>query len=217
MTSQARSRTCAAAVNRFLPAALLVVLLGVPPYAVAQTADIQAGLRFDVSAAPLVVLSGDGLAPVLPHAGFSLGAGAELRAGSWIPARVGLAYFHVFPSAISTAGDLYRSFAGWDLSLEAGARVLSRKDGSPFGLDLLGGVSFGAARYPGTTVAFATFSTGLTLRADFSKSGSGGWRAVLPLSYILRPGARSFSAGLGMGWVHPPRRDAAATDRGGGG
>jgi len=212
MTFPARSRLGADMYRRLLTAALLAILLVAPPYVGAQ-----AGLHFDVSAAPLVVLSGDGLAPVLAHGGFSLAGGTELRSGGWIPARVQLEYYHVFPSAISPAGDLYRSWAGWDLALAAGAVLLSREDGAPFGLDLLGGVSFGAARYPGTTVAFATFSGDLSLRADFSIPGSGGWRAVLPLSYILRPGARSFSAGLGIGWLHPPRRGAAAAERGGGG
>ncbi|HSV57120.1 MAG TPA: hypothetical protein VLH39_08465, partial [Magnetospirillaceae bacterium] len=103
----------------------------------------------------------------------------------------------------------YRSWVGWDLSLAAGTVVLSRESGFPLGLDLLGGVSYGAARYPGTTVVFATFSADLTLRADFSRPGSGGWRAVLPLSFTLRPGARSFSAGLGIAWTHPTRRGPA--------
>jgi len=124
-------------------------------------------------------------------------------------------YYHVFPSAVSSAGDLYRSWAGWDLSLAAGARALSREDGATFGLDLLGGVSFGTAKYPGTTVAFATFSADLTVRADFSRPATGGWRAVLPLSYIVRPGARSVSAGLGIGWAHPPRRSTASAAPGG--
>ncbi len=216
MTRYRRSRTGVEAARYILPTALIAVLLGVSPGAVAQTSGRPAW-SIDVLAAPLLVLSGDGLAPVLPHAGLSLGAGSELRAGAWIPLRIQLEYFHVFPSAISSAGDLYRSWAGWDLSLAAGARALSRKDGAPFGLDLLGGVTFGAAKYPGTTVAFATFSADLTVRADFAKSGNGGWRAVLPLSWILRPGARSFSAGLGAGYVLPPVRRSGATVRGGGG
>lgn len=224
MTLFRRSRPGVEAARYLLPTALIAVLLGVSPGAAAQTPGPRAAdgrnasagpsLSFDVQAAPLLVLSGDGLAPVLPHAGFSMGAGTELRAGAWIPVRIQLEYFHVFPSAVSPAGDLYRSFAGWDLALGAGARVLSREGGAPFGLDLLGGVSFGAAKYPGTTVAFATFSADLTVRSDFAKSGNGGWRAVLPLSWIFRPGARSFSAGLGIGWVHPPRSRPASTGTG---
>lgn len=224
MTLFRRSRSFAEAARHLLSAALFAVLSCAAPGAAAQAAGaqtdggrIEAGRpawSFDVLAVPLAVLSWDGLAPVLPHAGFSLGAGTELRAGSWIPVRVGLEYFHVFPSAISSAGDLYRSFAGLDLSLAAGASLVSREGGAPFGLDLLGGVSFGTARYPGTTVAFAAFSADLCLRADFSRPGSGGLRAVLPLSYIFRPGARSYSAGLGIGWVHPPRSRLASTGSG---
>lgn len=213
-----------------MPALLLIWCIGAASGAAARTSGDQAAgvpgadvgsaagstvWSVDVLAAPRLVLSGDGLAPILPHGGFSLGAGTELRAGAWIPARVELSYFHIFPSAISSAGDLYRSFAGWDLAVAAGARVLSREDGAPFGLDLLGGVSFGAAKYPGTTVAFATFSADLTFRADFSMPGSGGWRAVLPLSWIFRPGARSFSAGLGAAYVLPPARRSGAPAPGG--
>lgn len=225
MTRSRRSRTGVEAARLHPPVALLAVFVCLASGAAAQTASarpagvlsddggIAAGRpawSIDVLAAPLLVLSGDGLAPVLPHGGFTFGAGTELRAGAWIPLRIQLEYFHVFPSAISSAGDLYRSFAGWDLALGAGARVLSREGGAPLGLDLLGGVSFGAARYPGTTVAFATFSADLTVRADFTKSGNGGWRAVLPLSWIFRPGARSFSAGLGAGYVLPPGRRSGA-------
>lgn len=208
----------------FVRAALAALLAAAAPKAAAQSEVSRSSdeeiaappdLRFDVQAAPLLVLSGDGLAPVLPHAGLSLGAGTELRAGMWIPVRIQMEYFHVFPSAVSSAGDLYRSFAGWDLSLAAGARVLSREGAAPLGLDLLGGVSFGAAKYPGTTVAFAAFSADLTVRADFAKPGSGGWRAVLPLSYIFRPGARSFSAGLGAGYVLPAVRRSGAAAPGG--
>jgi hypothetical protein len=227
MTLFRRSRIGVEAAARLLPTTLMAFLMGVSPGAAAQAAGTQAeggrieargpAWRFDVQAAPLAVLSGDGLAPVLPHAGFSLAAGGELRSGAWIPARIQLEYFHVFPSAVSSAGDLYRSWAGWDLSLASGARVLSRERGAPLGLDLLGGVSVGAARYPGTTVAFASFSADLTVRADFAKPGNGGWRAVLPLSYIFRPGARSFSAGLGAAYVLPAVRRSGAAAPGGDG
>lgn len=226
MTLFRRSRTGAFdGRTRFLvQAALAALLAAAVPGVAAQAAGSQAdggmaarrpAWSFDVQAAPRAVLSWDGLAPVLPHAGFSLAAGGELRAGAWIPARIQLEYFHVFPSAVSSAGDLYRSWAGWDLSLAAGARVLSREGGAPLGLDLLGGVSFGAARYPGTTVAFASFSADLTVRADFTKPGSGGWRAVLPLAYIFRPGARSFSAGLGADYVLPAVQRSGAPAPGG--
>ncbi len=208
MSRTRRPNAPAGRMRLLVPAALAALLGATAPVA-------AAGPRFEVQAAPLLVLSGDGLAPVLAHGGFSLGAGAELRAGAWIPFRARLGYFHIFPSAISTAGDLYRSFAGWDLAVASGARVLSREGDAPFGLDLLGGVSFGAAKYPGTTVAFATFSADLTFRADFSMSGSGGWRAVLPLSCIFRPGARSFSAGLGAAYVLPPARRAVTSPPGG--
>ena len=226
-----RPRTVARTARHLLTAVLLPVFIGAAAGAVAQSAETKAFvgqdvdrriaappiLRFDLEAAPRAVLSGDGLAPILPQAGFSLGAGMELRTVSWIPVRVGLEYFHVFPSAVSSAGDLYRSWAGWDLSLASGVSLVSREGGAPLGVDLLGGVSFGAARYPGTTVVFATFSADLMVRADFSKPGAAGWRAVLPLSYIFRPGARSFSAGLGAAYILPPLRSSGGGASGGGG
>lgn len=208
MTSVFRTRPGADAISLF--AALAVLSFGVFP------AAAQASVRFDVYAAPLFALSGDGLAPVLPHGGLTTGAGAELRAGEWIPARVQLGYFHIFPSAISSAGDLYRSWSGWALSLAAGGGVLTRESGRPFALDLLGGVSFGAARYPGTTVAFASFSVDLQARADFAEPGSGGLRLLLPLSYVWRPGARSFTMGLGAGWGFPARSRIGTAASGGG-
>ena len=67
-------------------------------------------------------------------------------------------------------------------------------------------------------MAFATFSADLTVRADFAEPGSGGLRLLLPLSYIWRPGARSFTVGLGAGWSFPAgRRSGADSGAKGGG
>ena len=117
MTSVFRTRPGADAKSLF--AALAVLSFGALP------ASAQATVRLDAQAVPVLALSGDGLAPILAHGGVKVGAGAELRAGVWIPARVQLGYFHILPSAISPAGDLYRSWAGWELSLAAGAGVLA--------------------------------------------------------------------------------------------
>ncbi len=189
-----------------------MVILAFP----SNRAYAQAEVRFDAFAGPLFALSGDGLAPVLPHAGLSAGAGAELRSGFWIPIRLEIGYFHVFPSSISPAGDLYRSWAGWELSLAAGVRALEKGGGLPFALDFLGGASFGADRYPGTTVAFASFSLDVLARAGFANPGRGGFRVLLPLSYVFRPGARSFSAGLCAGWEFAPPKGRGAGKSGAG-
>lgn len=195
-----RSRGGGRALSRIAPLVLLLAA-GLAPVAVAQT-----DVRFDAFALPLFALSGDGLAPVLPHAGVNAGVGTELRAGMWIPARLQVGYFHVFPSVMDSAGELYRSWAGWTLSFAAGARALRRSERLPFSLDLLAGVSFGADHYPGTTVAFASFSVDALARADFARTGRGGLRFLMPLSYVFRPGARSFSVGLGAGWGFAPLR-----------
>lgn len=189
---------------------VLLLAAGLAPAAVAQT-----DVRFDAFALPLFALSGDGLAPVLPHAGVSAGMGTELRAGMWIPARLQLGYFHIFPSLMDSAGEFYRSWAGWTVSFASGARVLRSLGPRPLALDLLAGVSFGADHYPGTTVAFASFSVDALARADFAKAGCGGLRVLMPLSYVFRPGVRSFSVGLGAGWLFKPisigaRRAAAS-------
>ena len=165
----------------------------------------QTDVRFDAFAMPLFALSGDGLAPVLPHGGISAGVGTEIRSGVWIPARLQAGYFHIFPSLMDSAGELYRSWAGWTLSFASGAQVLKALGTRPFSLDLLAGVSFGADHYPGTTVAFASFSVDALARADIARSRRGGLKLLMPLSYIFRPGARSFSAGLGAGWGFAPR------------
>ena len=193
-----RSRGGGRALSRIAPLVLLLAA-GLAPAAVAQT-----DVRFDTFALPLFALSGDGLAPVLPHAGVSAGVGTELRAGMWIPARLQVGYFHVFPSLTDSAGELYRSWAGWTLSFASGAQVLRPLGSRHLALDLLAGVSFGADHYPGTTVAFASFSIDALARADFAQPGRGGLNVLMPLSYVFRPGARSFSVGLGAGWGFAP-------------
>jgi len=157
--------------------------------------------RLDAGLSGAWVPSWEDERPFLSAAGFGFDAGIGVALGNWIICRGGLAFFSVGSSGFDASLWRYRAFEGLSLSLESGYRFMF--DGAE--LDLLAGGAISASRYAATSLVTAYLSVLLEPRllVPLRPRGLDGWRldfmAGLPMEYLFRGAAQSFSLGLEAG------------------
>ena len=157
--------------------------------------------RFDAGFSGSWVPSWEDERPFLSAAGFGFDAGIGVALGNWIICRGGLGLFSVGSSGFDASLWRYRAFEGLSLSLASGYRFAF--DGAE--LDLLAGGAISASRYAATSLVTAYLSVLLEPRllVPLRPRGLDGWRldfmAGLPMEYLFRGAAQSFSLGLEAG------------------
>ena len=139
--------------------------------------------------------------PFLSAAGFGFDAGIDVALDHWIICRSGLAFFSVGGSAFDASLWHYRAFEGLSLSLESGYRfALGGAE-----LDLLAGGAISASRYTSTSLVTAYFSILAKPRLLIPIQVRGldarqlGIMVGLPMHYLFRGAAQSFSLGIEAG------------------
>jgi hypothetical protein len=186
---------------RRLCALIVIIFLGMT----AVAAPSPNAFRLDVSATAFLPLTWSLEGPALPHAGLGGAAALEFDSRSWIPARLELGGFAIWPSAISSGGELYRGWNGFRSALYAGYRFppVDGLSGGRFSI-LLGG-ALTAAGYRDTNLAFAYPSLAAGLRFDPKTDADSAFFASLPLELMFRGTDLSFAAGISIGWRMDPK------------
>jgi hypothetical protein len=139
--------------------------------------------------------------PTLPHFGWGLGGGVELKLRRVIAARLGADLLLVGQSPVSPEGILYRAWEGLRISLEAGYTF-------PIGsmtLCVLAGGGLTAADYSKTSLIFAYPSILAQAGLDIPIGRRGLVRIGVPLELMLRGTYTDFSPGLSaaFAWSFP--------------
>ena len=157
--------------------------------------------RLDAGLSGAWVPSWEDNRPFLSAAGYGFDAGIGVALGNWIICRGGLGLFSVGSSGFDASLWRYRAFEGLSLSLASGYRFAF--DGAE--LDLLAGGAISASRYGATSLVTAYVSILLEprllvpLRLRGLDSRRLDLMAGLPMEYLFRGAAQSFSLGLEAG------------------
>jgi hypothetical protein len=156
-------------------------------------------LRFDLSGGGCYAPSYGSGEDMLSAYGYSVDVGTEFLVNQWIPFRSELSYYSVDNSSWDSDLFRYRAFWGLRWAAEAGYRV----ELGTLELDLLAGGALSASRYTDLSVVTAYPSivgearllVPLAIRSFPGLSISAG----IPLEYMWRGTARTFSVGAEVG------------------
>ena len=165
------------------------------PFAVDLRADADMNPSWSASTGPLAAY------------GYRVGAGLGFRSEGWIPVRGRADFFFTGNSAWDASLFRFRSFWGFRFAAMSGYALPL---GERFRIEGLAGGAVSMSRYTGISAVTAYPSIigelGASYRLGPSKSSAFGIFAALPLEYMFRGTARTFSAGFGAGIHFPLRR-----------